>query len=128
MRVFVYGTLTDPDRLHAVDPAGDIGPPATLVGADRLEGRYPTIVPGDGSVEGRLAEANLEALDAYEGVERGLYARVSVPTGESVPNEAVETYVGDPARLGVAASWPGDGSLSERAGAYLREHAVVRFE
>lgn len=148
--VFVYGTLTDPDRAREVDPDATFGPDATLHGADRAAGRYPTLVPGDGPVAGRILRADLDALDAYEGVERprserdarrgatrndgvdrGLYVRVSVPIesgGTEVDTETVETYVGDPDRLGVDAEWPGDGSLAARARAYLRERAVVRPE
>lgn len=123
MRTFVYGTLTDPDRARAVDPDATFGPEATLSGVARVEGHYPTLVPGDSVVEGRVLDADAAALDAYEGVDRGLYARVSVPVAGG---GTVETYVGDPAALGVDAAWPGEGTLAERAGAYLDEHAILR--
>lgn len=147
MYVFVYGTLTDPVRARAVLGRADSGTragttepsewefvgEATLEGLRRLDGEYPTLVPG-GSVDGRLLavdEAGLEALDAYEGVDRGLYVRVTIPSldpsdgpqtgtepekatsvnssGESdevgtqnpEPESDVYTYVGDPERLDV---------------------------
>ncbi|WP_339102537.1 gamma-glutamylcyclotransferase family protein [Haloterrigena salinisoli] len=111
MLVFVYGTLTEPDRVAALleDGPGEyefVGP-ATLEGLHRVDGRYPTLVPG-GSVEGRLLSVDgpaLERLDRYEGVERGLYVRVAV----SGPDDRrVWIYVGDPDRLGVDATdaWP----------------------
>ncbi len=89
MRVFVYGTLTDPDRIASVVETFEFVGTATLVGLHRVEGRYPTLAPG-GETEGRLLDTpDVEALDAYEGVERGLYCRVTVPDGIAV-------YVGDP--------------------------------
>ena len=104
--VFVYGTLTDPDRVGAVlddrgssddhsvrndldapndhdapnDRGWSLGPNVTLVGFERVDGRYPTLAPGD-SVDGRLLvvdDRQLAVLDAYEGVDRGLYVRVAV--------------------------------------------------
>ncbi|GAB7019579.1 gamma-glutamylcyclotransferase family protein [Halostagnicola bangensis] len=93
MHVFVYGTLTNAARAEAVldettrgagttdsieyEFAGD----ATLEGLHRVDGEYPTLVPG-GSVDGRVLEVDergLEALDTYEGVDRGLYVRAGVP-------------------------------------------------
>ncbi|MDJ1432368.1 gamma-glutamylcyclotransferase family protein [Halostagnicola sp. A-GB9-2] len=86
MHVFVYGTLTNAARAEAVlnettrgvgttdsieyEFAGD----ATLEGLHRVDGEYPTLVPG-GSVDGQV----LEALDTYEGVDHGLYVRAGVP-------------------------------------------------
>ncbi|SFS43542.1 gamma-glutamylcyclotransferase family protein [Halostagnicola kamekurae] len=143
MFVFVYGTLTDATRVDAVldettrgsrppeyaDPefVGD----ATLEGLHRADGAYPTLVPG-GRVTGRVLsvdERDLEALDAYEGLTRGLYVRArlprveqrgstatppaddfdvtvsdepgAVPAGEPTLESSVWTYVGDPDRLGV---------------------------
>lgn len=124
MRVFVYGTLTEPEQARTVDPAATFAGSAILVGADCATGRYPTLIPGDGPVEGRLLDADIDAVDAYESVDRGLYARVSVPVAGG---DTVETYVGDPERLGVDASWPGEGSLAERASEYLYDHAVVQL-
>ncbi|MFC6719162.1 gamma-glutamylcyclotransferase [Natrialbaceae archaeon GCM10025810] len=106
--VFVYGTLTDPDRVEAAfandsrtEPAYEFRGRAVLEGMHRLEGRYPTLAPG-GSVEGRLLavdERGLEILDRYEGVDRGLYVRISIPRADG--EEPVWTYVGEPKRLGI---------------------------
>jgi gamma-glutamylaminecyclotransferase len=131
--VFVYGTLTDPDRVEAVlrsVPNADyeLGSTAVLEGLDRVEGEYPTLAPGD-RTEGRLLsvdERGLEALDRYEGVDRGLYERVAVPREDS-NSEAVWIYVGDPDRLGVAerVDWPDGTSLEERVRTYVSNRGVV---
>ena len=120
MNVFVYGTLTDPDRADDVLGAFSFGPDATLVGCHRVEGTYPTLAPG-GETEGRILRTpTLGALDAYEGVDRGLYVRVSVPG----PGGLCAVYVGDPDRLDAVATWPGDGSFADRVGAFVRNEDV----
>lgn len=109
MRVFVYGTLTDSDRVASVVEQFEFVGAATLVGLHRVEGRYPTLAPG-GETEGKLLDTpNAQALDSYEGVERGLYCRVTV-------RDDVAVYVGDPTKLDVetSVSWPGDGSFEDR--------------
>ncbi|NHN42119.1 gamma-glutamylcyclotransferase [Halorubellus sp. JP-L1] len=144
MHVFVYGTLTDPDRVAAVlgdagsaSESGDAGTAsessdgdwsfvgdATLQGLHRVDGDYPTLAPG-GSVTGRILRTDqVAALDTYEGVDRGLYVRVAVPAVERERDahdwwrgvDEVAVYVGDPDRLGVAdaVSWPEDGDFRER--------------
>jgi gamma-glutamylcyclotransferase (GGCT)/AIG2-like uncharacterized protein YtfP len=127
MDVFVYGTLTDPDRTAAV--LGEEGftalGPARLCGLHRVEGRYPTLAPG-GTVDGRLLRTDrLDALDRYEGVASGLYARVSAPYAG--PDGEVAVYVGDPERLDAAerVEWPGTGTFGERVERYVRENRVV---
>ncbi|WP_121741369.1 gamma-glutamylcyclotransferase family protein [Natronorubrum halophilum] len=131
MLVFVYGTLTDPKQAAALleECSGEyefVGR-ATLEGLHRVDGRYPTLVPG-GSVEGRLLavdEPALERLDRYEGVDRGLYARVSVPRADG---RSVWIYVGDPERLGVDtdAPWPAGRSFRDSLQTYLlRAETVV---
>lgn len=120
--VFVYGTLTDPDRVESVLDRYDLGATATLRGLHRVEGRYPTLAPG-GETTGRLLETpEIDRLDAYEGVEGGLYVRVPVPlsTGGSA-----ECYVGDPGLLGADATWPGAGPFENRVRSYLAEEAVA---
>lgn len=78
MQVFVYGTLTDPDRVAEVVEDWTFVGDAVLEGMHRVEGDYPTLAPG-GSVAGRVLETpDVDRLDAYEGVDRGLYVRVPV--------------------------------------------------
>ena len=124
MDVFVYGTLLDPHQALAVVPDATFGPDATLLGLHAVEGEYPTLAPG-GEVEGQLiATEQMDALDRYEGVDDGLYVRVTVPTDDG---GAVEVYVGDPDRLDSEEpiEWPGDGSLPERVERYVDEAGVV---
>lgn len=119
--VFVYGTLTDPEQVGSLLDRFSLGPSATLRGLHRVEGRYPTLAPG-GECAGRLLETpELDRLDAYEGVDRGLYVRVTVPISDG---ETAECYVGDPALLDVDAGWPGTGPFDERVRSYLTENAV----
>lgn len=122
MDAFVYGTLCDPERAREVLGQADFGPDARLVGLGRASGRYPTLVPG-GETEGRvlrLADGDLDALDAYEGVARGLYVRVRVPGDGG----GLWTYVGDPDALGVDVEWPGDGPLRSRVVHYVADNDV----
>ena len=124
MDVFVYGTLTDRVRAAAVlgDGEFDFVGQARLCGLHRVEGRYPTLVPG-GCVEGRLLRTDrIEALDRYEGVADGLYVRVSVPD----KGGRVAVYVGDPDRLEVSepVAWPGEGTFGERVERYVRDGGV----
>lgn len=117
MDAFVYGTLRDPERAREVLGHAEFGPDARLVGLARASGHYPTLAPG-GKIEGRvlrLDDGDLAALDAYEGVDRGLYVRVRVPAD----GDDLWTYVGDPDALGVDASWPGYGSLRARVERYV---------
>lgn len=152
MTVFVYGTLTDPERVATVletTPAAAarlfVGP-ATLEGLHRVAGRYPTLVPG-GSVDDRLLavdDAALDAFDRYEGVESGLYVRVAVPlvgadrdrrdgsrttSGRATVCGARSVrawvYVGEPERLGIAATWPGDGPFRDRVRRFVSRGDVV---
>lgn len=122
MDVFVYGTLTDPDRAAAVVADYEYLGDAVLEGLHRVEGRYPTLAPG-GRVEGRLLRTDdVEALDRYEGTERGLYVRVAVPRADG---GEVTVYVGDPEALGAPADWPGEGPFEERVRRYVRESDAV---
>ncbi len=137
--VFVYGTLTDPERVDAVLDEWAFAGDAVLEGCRRVEGEYPTLAPG-GETAGRLlVTPALDALDAYEGVASGLYVRERVPVADadeqSEPparcgaerNSGGEAwlYVGDPAQLDAPASWPGDGPFASRVRAYLDASAVV---
>lgn len=123
MDVFVYGTLTDRDTAAGVLEQFEYRGAATVRGLKRVDGRYPTLVP-DGAVDGRLLSTpERDALDAYEGVDRGLYCRCSIP--REARAGSVECYVGDPETLGVEAEWPGDGGFAERVGEYVRTYDVV---
>jgi len=164
VHVFVYGTLTDPARVAEVlEPAATAGhdgggedgsedeeargassswsfaADATLRGLHRVDGRYPTLAPG-GRVDGRLLRTDaIAALDAYEGVDRGLYARVLVPYADDGTVDAgvdagaaddpavVWVYVGDPERLDAddAVAWPGEGDLGRRVRRYVAATDVV---
>ncbi|WP_281195930.1 gamma-glutamylcyclotransferase [Halorubrum sp. F4] len=126
MDVFVYGTLTEPDRAGEVLDSFVFVGPATLVGLHPVEGLYPTLAPG-GETAGRLLRTDaIETLDEYEGVDQGLYVRATVPLDapDGHPEEAV-LYVGDPDRLDADATWPGDGEFRERVGTYLDRADVV---
>jgi len=120
MDVFVYGTLTEPERVAEVLDSYVYVGSATLFGLHLVDGRYPTLAPG-GETGGRLLRTEeLEALDEYERVGEGLYRRVTLPLDapDGHPDEAA-VYVGDPDRLDADATWPdetdGD-SAGERNG------------
>jgi len=122
MECFVYGTLTDSKTATTVLDSVEYRGPATLTGLHCVDGEYPTLLPG-GSVSGQILVTHDEAaLDSYEGVDRGLYVRVTVPYESG---GTVETYVGDPARLGLDASWPGGGTFENRVCEYLDDETVV---
>lgn len=131
VRVFVYGTLTNPDRVETVlegqPPARyAFEDEAVLEGLHRVDGRYPTLAPG-GRVEGRVLavdERGLDRLDRYEGIETGLYVRVSVPDADGCGSIAV--YVGDPTRLGIEPDleWPPGESFAKRVRTAVRRTDV----
>jgi gamma-glutamylcyclotransferase (GGCT)/AIG2-like uncharacterized protein YtfP len=84
MDAFVYGTLRDPDQARELLGHAEFGPDARFVGFHRVEGCYPTLSPGD-ETDGRILRLNeddIETLDAYESVDRGLYVRVRVPASD----------------------------------------------
>ncbi|WP_348612726.1 gamma-glutamylcyclotransferase family protein [Halobaculum rarum] len=144
MDVFVYGTLTEPDRVREVlDSFAFVGA-ARLEGLRVVEGRYPTLAPpvesgaadgigddgigDDAAVGGRLLRTDeIAALDAYERVDDGLYVRVSVPLvgPDGEPRGEVAVYVGDPGRLDAPAAWPGDGSFESRVVRAVRDYGVT---
>jgi gamma-glutamylcyclotransferase (GGCT)/AIG2-like uncharacterized protein YtfP len=125
MDVFVYGTLTEPERVATLlDSFAFVGG-AVLDGLHPVEGVYPTLAPG-GRTGGRLLRTDQRArLDAYEGVDGGHYARVTVPRADG--DDRVTVYVGDPDALGVHESvcWPGEGPLATRVERYVATHDVV---
>lgn len=124
MDVFVYGTLTEPERVASVVDSYAFLGSAVLSGLHPVQGEYPTLAPG-GETGGRLLRTDdVDALDAYEGVDEGLYARISVPVdgagaGDDI-DDAVAVYVGDPARLGVGDEviWPTTDDESTEGGAF----------
>jgi gamma-glutamylaminecyclotransferase len=132
MDVFVYGTLTDPERARAVLDDFEFRGSAVLDGFGRVDGEFPTLAPG-GRVEGRILRTDdIAALDRYEGVDSGLYVRVSVPLADggadsdgSGEDATAETYVGDPERLDAPAEWPGEDGFAERVRSYVGEEDVV---
>lgn len=125
MDVFVYGTLTDPATASEVLDEFEYRGPAELVGLYRVDAQYPTLGPG-GTTDGRLLRTQeVDALDRYEGVDRGLYVRLSLPFEGSDATDTVECYVGDPAALGAPVEWPNDDPFAERVRRYCRENDVV---
>lgn len=122
MRAFVYGTLTDPGTAGRVLESYEFRDTATCAGLHRVDGEYPTLLPG-GAVTGRILDTpDDEALDRYEGVDRDLYVRVSLPCASG---ESAETYVGDPARVGVEKFWPGSEPFPGCVRSYLDTHGVT---
>lgn len=125
MDVFVYGTLADPDRAAAVlGSTPRFVDEATLYGLHRVEGRYPTLAPG-GSVTGRVLRTDdVAALDRYEGVDDGLYVRVTI-----ADDPPTACYVGRPDRLGLddEIDWPGEGPFEPRVRRYC-ERDDIRLE
>lgn len=142
--IFVYGTLTDPARAESLLDEWSFGPAVRLVGLHRVDGRYPTLVPG-GSVEGRILRTDeISTLDRYEGVSSGLYVRVTVPYADGFrggddadarggtnadgdDTEGAAVYVGDPARLGVEADagWPEADGFGARVRQFVADERVV---
>jgi gamma-glutamylcyclotransferase (GGCT)/AIG2-like uncharacterized protein YtfP len=122
--LFVYGTLTEPDRVATLCDAFSFLGGARVDGLAVAAGASPTLVPGDAAA-GRLLrvdDAALAALDRHEGVAAGTHVRVGLARTDG---GSVETYVGDPAALGVADGWPGDGPLADRVRAYCDEAGVA---
>lgn len=71
--VFVYGTLTEPANVSRLLDEYSFGPAAVCYGLERIDGRYPTLTPGERAVGQLLATPEIDRLDDYEGVDRGLY-------------------------------------------------------
>ena len=139
--VFVYGTLTDRTRVAELLTEYTIGPAAVCEGLHRVDGRYPTLGPGGEATGQLLATPECDRLDSYEGLDRGLYCRVSVPVGspeaagmgdrpqsERSPfdSDTAEVYIGDPSALGVGrrVGWPDAGSFRQSVVEYVKTHSV----
>lgn len=133
MDIFVYGTLTDPEQVERVVHSYAFVGGAVVDGLHPVEGRYPTLAPG-GEVAGRVLRTDeVDAIDRYEGVERGLYVRVELPWADppgppdGADGESVAAYVGDPDRLGVDdVEWPGDGPFERRVRRFVADGVSVR--
>jgi gamma-glutamylcyclotransferase (GGCT)/AIG2-like uncharacterized protein YtfP len=124
MEFFVYGSLTEPERVASVVDAFVFVGAAVLEGCHPVAGRYPTLAPG-GRTAGRLLRTDeRDALDAYEGVDEGLYVRVSTARTDG---GTVAVYVGDPDALDVEepVDWPGSGPFAERVRRYFERRPVV---
>ncbi len=122
MEFFVYGTLTDSTVATTVLDSFEYRGAATLSGLYRVEGTYPTLLPGR-SVDGRILQTDdVASLDRYEGVDSGLYVRVAIPREDG---RSVETYIGNPAKLAVDEEWPGTGEFETRVRQYLDTAEVV---
>ena len=132
--VFVYGTLTDDVQVDALLDSYRFVGEAVCVGLRRVDGRYPTLVPGE-SVTGRLLEtSDIDRLDRYEGVDRGLYDRVSVSLVSSlaatVSATTASVYLAAPNDLGLGSLdryWPGEGSFRTRVDRHLPTTQIERI-
>lgn len=124
MDVFVYGSLTAPERVGRIVESFAFVGPAVLRGLHAVEGTHPTLAPG-GELGGRvLRTQDRAALDAYAGVADGSSVRVTVPSRGEHFSAAVALYVGDPDATGAAATWPGEGTFEERVRRYVRDEDV----
>ncbi len=101
--LFVYGTL-----MEGESQAGLLGGlarrPATVRGTLwDLPAGYPALGPGSDVVHGEVIsgvdERRLAVLDAYEGVDEGLYQRVEIDVHVGLRLEAAWVYVMDDPRL-----------------------------
>jgi gamma-glutamylcyclotransferase (GGCT)/AIG2-like uncharacterized protein YtfP len=132
--VFVYGTLTDDAQVAALLDSYRFAGDAVCVGFKRVDGRYPTLVPGE-SVSGRLLETSeIDRLDRYEGVDRGLYHRVSVSLASSLAASlsatTAEVYLAAPNVIGLGSLeeyWPGEGSFRARVDRHLGATHIERI-
>jgi len=132
--VFVYGTLTDDAQVAALLDSYRFVGDAVCVGFNRVDGRYPTLVPGE-SVSGRLLETSeIDRLDRYEGVDRGLYHRVSVSLASSLAASlsatTAEVYLAAPNVIGLGSLeeyWPGEGSFRARVDRHLGATHIERI-
>jgi gamma-glutamylcyclotransferase (GGCT)/AIG2-like uncharacterized protein YtfP len=116
--LFVYGTLTDPERVTALTSKQFERVDATLSGFDRVNSPlgYPFILPSTGSVVRGLLllnvdPASLVRFDAYE-AEGDLYRRQGVVVTVAGRQVTAMTYVGYAIRASVAptpAQWTDPG-------------------
>jgi gamma-glutamylcyclotransferase (GGCT)/AIG2-like uncharacterized protein YtfP len=108
IHLFVYGTLTDPERVTAITGKQFERVDATLNGFERVNSPlgYPFIRPKAGGIVRGLLLLNLDPvslvqLDAYE-AEGDLYRRQVVVVEVADRRVAAVTYVGHAIRASVA--------------------------
>lgn len=142
--VFVYGTLlfeevTDALQIRSRGISGEIVPlkrfAAELKHYRRFtvkpgrRGAYPAIIPGEGTVKGmvlsELTRDSLETLDAFEGIDSGLYHRevVEVLDREHKKHKAFAYICGDAMRPHLKSDWEPEEFLKNELAWYLR-HVV----
>ena len=131
--VFVYGTLTDDAQVDTLLDSYRFVGDAVCVGFKRVDGRYPTLVPGE-SVTGRLLETDeIDRLDRYEGVDRGLYDRVSISLASSLAASlsasTADVYLAAPTAIELGSLdeyWPGEGAFADRVDRQLPTTHIER--
>jgi gamma-glutamylcyclotransferase (GGCT)/AIG2-like uncharacterized protein YtfP len=108
IHLFVYGTLTDPERVTAITGKQFERVDATLKDFERVNSPlgYPFILPKAGGIVRGVLLLNLDPislvrLDAYE-AEGDLYRRQVVVVEVADRRMAAETYVGHAIRASVA--------------------------
>jgi gamma-glutamylcyclotransferase (GGCT)/AIG2-like uncharacterized protein YtfP len=123
IHLFVYGTLTDPERVAALTGKQFERVDATLGGFERVNSPlgYPFILPRAGAIVRGVLLLNIDLvslvhLDAYE-AEGDLYRRQVVVVEVADRRVAAVTYVGHAIRASVApmpARWtdPGQNTSS----------------
>jgi len=112
IHLFVYGTLTDPERVTALTDKQLERVDARLSGFERVNSPlgYPFILPKIGAVVGGVLLLNIDSvslvqLDAYE-AEGDLYRRQGVMVEVVDRRVAAVTYIGHAIRALVAPSQP----------------------
>ena len=111
MRLFVYGTLLDPDLRTEVVGRAVEGAPAVLRGWRRHAARgrsYPMILPAaDAAVSGLVLDLDPAAAARIHGYEGGEYVRRAVTAERLADGRPVScfVYAVRPGRLVAAGAW-----------------------
>ncbi len=124
MLLFVYGTLKRGGRNHPyLAKERFVGEACTVPGWAMYDvGGYPGLVAApdsDRSVPGELwdvSDETLVRLDQLEGVDAGIFARVSIPlrNGPAAQAQAYHYILGIVGRRQVDGPWPCSGALPRR--------------
>jgi gamma-glutamylcyclotransferase (GGCT)/AIG2-like uncharacterized protein YtfP len=108
IHLFVYGTLTDPERVTALTAKQFEGVDATLSGFERVNSPlgYPFILPRPGALVRGVLLLNIDSvslvqLDAYE-AEGDMYRRQVVEVEVADRRVSAMTYIGHGIRASVA--------------------------